>query len=158
PVSDHAKPLLGSWQNVDKDQQSMLRFQPGKCLLFEKGRLLVFTAKYEPGKVTLRSLAQKAVWQTELKDGVLTLTLAEGTRKLTLRKLDSVPLELELKALPLGKAEPVPAEKLKAIQEELAKRLVVDQAVRKDPARWKEMPQVDADNTAYLVQLIKDVG
>lgn len=158
PVPEHARPLLGSWQNVDKDQQSTLCFQAAKCVLFEKGRLLVFTAKYEPGKVVLRSLAQKAVWQTDLKDGVLKLTMADGTRKLILRKLDSVPPELEVKALALGKAEPLPAQKLKVIQEELAKRLIVDQAVRKDPARWKEMQQVDADNTAYLVQLVKEVG
>jgi hypothetical protein len=158
PVPEHARPLLGCWRNVNKEQDSTLRFEAGKCILFEKGRLLVFAVKYEPGKVILRSLAQKATWKWELQDGVLTLTMSEGMRKLTLGKLGSVPAELEVKPLELGKSEPVPEPKRKAIQDALAKRFVVDQAVRKDPARWKEMQQVDADNTAYLVKLVKEVG
>jgi hypothetical protein len=157
-VPVHAKPLLGCWRNEDKDQHSLVQLQADKCLLFEKGRLQIFTVKYEPGKLVLRSMGKKAVWQFDVKENVLKLTMADAMHKLTLRKLDAVPPELELKPLKLAKVGEVPKATVQTIQEEMAKRLKVDQAVRLDPSRMKEMPQVDADNTAFLLQLVQELG
>src|SRR5262249_16601741 len=77
---------------------------------------------------------------------------------LTLRPLNNLPPELELRPLELREAAAMQPEKLKEVQRELAKRLVVDQLVRTDPARLSDMPKVDADNTAYLLKLVREVG
>lgn len=45
-----------------------------------------------------------------------------------------------------------------AIREELARRHEQDQTVRKNHLRRREMPSVDADDTAYLRKLVADVG
>jgi len=60
--------------------------------------------------------------------------------------------------LVLGEAKPVPAETLASLKAELAKRVLVDQAVRKDPKRHDEMKQVDADNTAWLRKVAVEHG
>ena len=44
------------------------------------------------------------------------------------------------------------------IQEELARRRTLDQAVRRDRSRRPEMATVDADNTAYVRGVVTDVG
>src|SRR6516164_2509352 len=89
-TAEPAVQLQGAWRNDDKEP-SLIHFQPGKCLLYEKGRLQVFTAKYEPDKLTLGSMGQKAVWKVEAKANQVVLTMADGHRKLALKKLDSVP-------------------------------------------------------------------
>jgi YVTN family beta-propeller protein len=60
-----------------------------------------------------------------------------------LKKTDPPPLKL-------GEWKELPEETVAAIGAELAKRVAVDQAVRKDPSRHGEMGKVDADNTAWL--------
>jgi hypothetical protein len=60
--------------------------------------------------------------------------------------------------LVLGTRRSVVAEEVAEIQGELARRRVIDQAVRKNPRRRGEMSGVDADNTAYLRRIVADVG
>jgi hypothetical protein len=81
-----------------------------------------------------------------------------GGKEKTFRKLDALPPELELKPLKLGEAKELDADKVKEIKDELIRRRDTDQQVRKDPAKRKDMAKVDADNTAYLVKLVKDLG
>jgi tetratricopeptide (TPR) repeat protein len=64
----------------------------------------------------------------------------------------------KLKAMKLGESKVLEAEKIKAIQSELAKRIQVDQEVRKNPAKRNEMRQVDRANTAWLKKTIKEIG
>jgi len=60
--------------------------------------------------------------------------------------------------LTLGTRRDVAPEEREAICADLAQRVKVDQAVRKDPARYGEMPRVDAENTAYVRGIVTDVG
>jgi len=64
----------------------------------------------------------------------------------------------KVQAMKLGDFKVLPAEKIKAIEGELAKRLQRDQEVRTDLAKRGEMKQVDRDNTAWLKKTIKDIG
>jgi hypothetical protein len=74
-----------------------------------------------------------------------------------LRKNAPPPLP-EAKPLAFGARRDVDESQVAEIQGELARRRTVDQAVRKDPLRRKEMAGVDADNTAYLKGVVTDVG
>jgi len=60
--------------------------------------------------------------------------------------------------LAFGSRREVGAEERSTIRSELARRREIDQAVRKDARRRAEMGEVDADNTAYLKNVVTDVG
>lgn len=60
--------------------------------------------------------------------------------------------------LTLGSRREVTSDEVGKIRDELARRREVDQAVRRDRSRRGEMAKVDADNTAYIKELVKDVG
>lgn len=70
----------------------------------------------------------------------------------------SSPPDPEPEPLVPGTRRDLDAEELEAVRRELARRHEEDQAVRKNPVRREEMPEVDADNTAYLRGLVQDVG
>jgi hypothetical protein len=158
PASEQAQALQGCWRGVGKDEASLVRFNLKTCLLFDMGKLQVFQARYEPGRLILRSLGYQVIWQITQKDGALALALPDGSKQVSFRKIEGVPPELELKALDFGQMKDVPAERLKEIQQDLAKRLKIDQEVRLDKTKADMMPQVDADNTAYLIGLVRQVG
>jgi hypothetical protein len=100
---------------------------------------------------------EKRPIEVKVADSMLTLTLADGKQK-TYRKLDAVPPELVLQPLKLGQPTELDATRIKEIADELLRRRETDQQVRKDPAKRKDMAKVDADNTAYLIKLVKEVG
>lgn len=73
-------------------------------------------------------------------------------------KLDAVPEEMQTKPLAFGAQSSVGPDKLKEIQNEMAKRFKTDQAVRTDLRRQTEMQSVDVDNAAYITKLVKEFG
>lgn len=64
----------------------------------------------------------------------------------------------ESPAVVLGEAGPLPAGRVDAIAAELARRVRLDQAVRRDPGRRGEMARVDAENRSWLTGLVREVG
>jgi hypothetical protein len=64
----------------------------------------------------------------------------------------------EKPAVVLGEVGPLPSERVDAISAELARRAAIDQAVRRDPDRRGEMSNVDAENTAWLTGLVREIG
>ena len=154
PVPDAAKPLIGCWKGDVGN--SFMKFEPARVIAYDAGQLYVFAAVYDTGKVTLSHMGSKFTANADIAGDKLTWTTSEGHGQI-MSRLGTVPEELELKALALG-AKAVPADKLKDIQQELAKREVEDQAVRKDKTREKDMGNVDRDNTAYLTKLVKEYG
>jgi hypothetical protein len=157
-VPQEVKPLLGSWV-AQEDNQSVLRFEPTKCTFASVGRpgLQIVRAAYQPGKVVTYSWARKAEYRFAVKDQILTLTYPDGTTK-TYRKLDRTPAEAEVKPVTLGAAKELPKERIQTIKEELAQRTKLDQKVRSDRSKPGEMAKVDADNTAYLIKLVEEIG
>ncbi|MCE9583905.1 MAG: hypothetical protein K8T20_15590 [Planctomycetes bacterium] len=151
----HSKDLMGAWKNTAKDEE--IRFEPRRLTVHGEGLLNIFRARYEEaGKF---SYCVEATWYAatwSIKDK--TLTMVNGKETSTYTRLDSVPPGLELKPLAFGKSAPVPADKLKEIQKELAERVVKDQAVRTDPDKAGDMESVDRDNTVWLKKLVLDSG
>ncbi len=81
-----------------------------------------------------------------------------GLKRLTGKRLETPFEPTPPRAAPLGSPTSLPPERVELIQAELHRRAELDQAVRKDPKRAAEMPSIDEDNTAYLAQLIAEVG
>jgi hypothetical protein len=73
-------------------------------------------------------------------------------------RLDEVPEAFDPRPLEVPKPEPLPPERVAAVRNELGPRLDRDQAVRQEPIDAQEMMRVDADNTAYLKELVREVG
>jgi hypothetical protein len=105
-------------------------------------------------------------WMGDVEDGWLMFGKAED-RERAEKALAAWWDELEKNAPPpppevvplaLGTRREVAAEEVEKIRNELARRRTVDQAVRRDRSRQPEMAKVDADNTAYIKELVKDVG
>ncbi len=92
-------------------------------------------------------------------DGEL-LVVTTGPREERYRRVDAAaqPAALDVVPLAIGAAAPLPAERIAALQAELAKRREIDQAVRTDAARHAEMEGVDRDNTAWLAALVQEIG
>ena len=160
PESSAPRELLGCWR---AEEDRLLRFLPEKCHARTRGRLLVYRARYEPGVVVLQALRGKNRLRYTLEGDSLTILPAEDrggadAKPVVYRRLAEVPAALELRPLPLGKPGTVPPDVLNEIQDELARRVREDQAVRKDPARRSDMRKVDTDNTAWLVQLVGEHG
>jgi hypothetical protein len=162
---DPPKELLGSWR-CETGPIQFLQFQEKKLAFYAEAngqkQLAFFPVVYEPGKIRANMMGKKTVWTFDVKGDELKLTIqavpnpAEGT--MSCRRLGQTPEELQVKTLEMGKPDKLSGEAIDKIRKELADRIKTDQAVRTDPKRHGEMGKVDAENTAYLIQLIKVVG
>jgi hypothetical protein len=147
--------LTGAWQ--EESDGELLQFEPDRALVYQQGRLAVRGVEvYEGSTARVRVSGLLQTWCFSLEHDRLRLEVAGKAR--SYRHLKSPPPELALKPLPLGKQVEISGDRVKQIQEELAQRIKTDQAVRKDPARRKEMPSVGADNTNYVRALVQELG
>ncbi len=164
-VQDPPKELLGSWR-CDNGPIKFLEVQPKKLGMFVEAQgqkqLMFFPADYPAGKIEARMMGRKQTWTIELTGDELKLSIpAAGTPGLgamLFRRLEKTPEELRIKPLELGKPDKLSEEAIDKIRKELTERVKTDQAVRTDPKRQSEMGKVDGENTAYLIQVIKEVG
>lgn len=157
-IGEPPSALLGAWKSDGADKATLARFDAKKVILFENGKLDIFAADYQPGRLVLSAWGQTMTWNLELKGDLLSLQSTDGKLQLRYRRLKETPPELEIRPMKLVPSKPVPADKLQEIAKELARRKEIDQAVRTDPAMAKKQPQVDADNYAYLMGLVKEHG
>jgi len=178
---DSAKQLLGAWEGIaapgDKPSIKFIELQAAKMAMYAvhqgQGQLAFASVTYQPGKVLAKMMGTKLPFAVEVHGQELTLRALSGPfaqampGPMVFRKLPKTPPELEVKPLELGKPEnlmkahPEKNDLEKAILDigkELDRRLQIDQAVRTDPQRQAEMPKVDAENTTYLLGLVKDYG
>ena len=157
-VAPAVKAYLGCWTSDDPNTKVLIRIEPQRFSTAENGQLGFFAAKLAPGKLVISSQGRTVAITLELKSDKLVYTPDGGGPVLTFSKLPTTPDELELKPLKLGTKKEVPADALKDIQAEFAKRLVTDQEVRKDPTKQNQMHSVDTNNTAYITKLIQEYG
>lgn len=158
-----AKPLptcpadvRGCWA-TDTEPRHYARFEDGTCMFAAAGSgAQVLRAAYAPGMVYLRMQGQEQTVAVVVKDGLLTLSGGGGSQ--AYRRLNALPSELNVDPLALGEPKPIPAERVKTIQTDLAQRLLKDQTVRVGRMDSEKMRAVDADNTAYLKTLVTELG
>jgi len=153
-AGDIEKELLGCWQRVEKPDE-MMRFEKTRFINVGKTYQQIMPVIYEGRRVFTNINGQKEEFELTLQDGMLTVK-NEVVEKY--KRLNHIPPELDFSPLPLGQPKPVSAAKVKAIQDELARRAAEDQAVRTDPAKQENMAAVDAENTKYLRELAQELG
>jgi hypothetical protein len=148
--------LQGAWEQVDGP--GLVRIHDDQLLRIEQGMLLIRgIVHYRPGSLVLRTSGELETWQATLGEnghlrlGHGKLNLSGGEESHDYRKLPSVPASLELQPLTLGPMQPLPPERVQAIQQELASHNEQEQKERRDKA-------IVTDNTDYLVKLVQEVG
>lgn len=153
PAAD--PPWLGLWQE-DKAPDDVMLLEHGRCVLKNPGQDPVYAcAAYGPGELWARSVAGRFHTKFTFVGGRLTI-VSGGSG--TYHCLDAPPPGFLVAPLPIPAAKKTDADRIAAISAEAAKRLEEDQAVRKDPARGKDMAAVDAANTAWVKTVVAETG
>ena len=149
--------LRGCWATTEPPTAYVL-FEDGKCTLTDDGGTArELQATYAPRQVMLAMMGQSHAFAAAVEGEVLTFGSDVKTR--SYRRIDAVPAALRPAPLVVAPAQPVPADRVQAIQDDLTSRLQKDQQFRQ-PGRMdaEKMRAVDADNTAHLKQLVAEVG
>src|SRR5271165_3381304 len=137
--------ILGSWLDQD-DKKQVAHFEPAKCAfarLGESDSARFTRAVFEAGKIRTYAWAIKKEFSFELKDGVLSLTELPGGKTKKYRRLEHVPAEVRVVPLQFGEPKALPQQRVSAIQAQLKQRGRLDQEVRTDPSKLKDMARVD---------------
>jgi hypothetical protein len=153
--------VLGAWQSTE-GKDVLIRFEAGRLTLRHGKQLLIARIlRWKKDGGVARVYGRSTPFLCEVAGDALTYAAALGGKRgkdHKFTRLKEVPEKLLLKPLAFGKPGEVPAERVKAIQDELQKRMAEDQAVRKDSSRHREMGKVDAGNTAWLRKVVGELG
>jgi hypothetical protein len=161
-------PWLGAWKQ-DAKQLNLIRLESGRLSQFKDGKLRFQRIAVVKGEIWSIDFAgdKKAPQKLEVKDGRLILTTDAG-KGVAFLKLKEVPKELTIPSLEIGKGGDVPAKRVREIQAELARREECNIKIRTEwralkdakakAAKLQEMWKIDADDSRFLTQLIKDLG
>lgn len=148
--------LQGAWKELG--QEHLIKIQDQEFLTIEKGKLHIRgIVHYRAGSLVLRNWGVLETWQVELNDGGR-LRLSHGNETHDYGRLLGVAPSLEFHPVALGAERPLPSERVKVIQKEIADRFAHDQAVRKKPGGAPATPAPAPDNHSYLLQLLREVG
>ena len=153
-------PLGGAWREIDGG--STVRFFDRRYAVALDDRLdtVAPVVLCRPDRVETCSYGRRQTMEVAVSGNRLEIhDLSTDTRR-SLRRLDTVPevFDPEPLEIPPAGAEPPPADRLEEIREQLAERLERDQEVREPPLDAEKMNTVDTDNTAYLRELVQQVG
>lgn len=158
PVSKSAPAeLLGRWRS---ESGRCLEFFESRLAQFRDGRLGFHLAHYEDERVDRLTWGHvdSMWWEVSADGSTLHLADAEFGEEEIFTKVEEELAVLRVPRLEFG-SEPADEARVAALQEEIARRLVEDQAVRTggvpDPAR---MLAVDEDNTAWLIEQVEEIG
>jgi hypothetical protein len=162
--------LLGCWEHGEGE--FLIRFQATRVIVNtrdddpDRPNIRVYQARYEPGRVSLRSGFETIEWKVEVLDEGIRIVwpLWEGR----LRRLDRVPDSLTLRPAPIAESPvELTPHRLDSIQRELRARALEDDKVRRKLDQELEMVQRDEyvslirgaqRNGEYLKKLIAEVG
>lgn len=149
--------VLGDWRSTGEPDPLAVRIE-GRRLLFRAGDgpISVFPCRWVGDGFAGQEVSFLC---TTGKNGLsLTRLTTEGRRKIDFRRPPAGSPALELKPFPIPASAEAPAAVIKQVQEELARRVAKDQAVRKGGDAGADMAKVDEDNTAWLKARLGEVG
>lgn len=155
-------PLAGAWEASDGGR--MVRFSGSETerryALVLEGRLdlVAPVVACAPGRVEICSFGQRRAIDVAVEGDRLELHDPFTGEALTYHRVDGVPEVFEPRPLELPAPTDLPPERVAEVVDELARRRELDQEVRKPPPDGARMMEVDADNTAYLEELVREVG
>jgi hypothetical protein len=155
-------PLAGVWASAEGDR--MVRFSGSatdrRYALVLDGRLdlVAPVVACRPGRVETCSFGRRHVLEVAVEGDRLEFQDHSTGEATAYRRVDGVPEVFDPRPLELPDPVPLPVERVAEIQAELARRLELDQEVRVPPYDGPTMMRVDADNTAYLKDLVGQLG
>lgn len=155
-------PLAGAWASADGSR--MVRFSGSaserRYALVLDGRLdlVAPVVACRPGRVETCSFGRRHVLEVVVEGDRLELRDHSTGEARAYRRVDGGPEVFDPRPLELPDPVPLPVERVAEIQAELARRLELDQEVRVPPYDGPTMMRVDADNTAYLKDLVGQLG
>lgn len=165
---DLKEQLKGCWQAETKEDL-MIRFQDKKFFIAQEGRLqkIISIAGYQEGKIVfcmqgvsfslgVINEGQKLKISCEKNSPCSFLKIENNS---TFKRMESAPEVLEPQAMILAESVELSEKRIKEIRAEMIRRGELDQGIRQKPdADDKEMEEIDTNNVAYLIGLIKEVG
>jgi hypothetical protein len=159
PVADSscspASAVEGAWANEPGETQVLFKGQ--EILFRKKGALSVASIlKRDHEELQVRYQGLLATWKlTCSPEGQLSL---QADEPLSLQRLAKAPAELSLDSPPFPEPAPIPVDDAKAVEQELQRRVGLDQQAVKDPALRAKRPEILADNIQYLRELTSRLG
>jgi hypothetical protein len=150
--------FAGVWQEV-ADPTHFVQFETGRLRELRGGELNVVRATYDVDHLFRHDWGRHPRLDLAFDGELLVVTSATpGPAPTRFAKAASRPPALDPQPLVLGARGDLDAARVAALVAEFAKRREVDQAVRTDSKRTKEMGPVDRDNTAWLKQRVQELG
>ncbi len=153
--SEPPEEFAGVWQDV-ASATHFVELESGRMRELHSTDVEFARASYDIDHVTRSVWGRRERWDLSFEDEALVVT-APG-RALRLHKAAARPAALDPAPLVLGAHSELGKERLAALVAEFAKRRDIDQAVRTDATRAHEMEAVDSDNTAWLKELVAEIG
>lgn len=150
-----ASAVEGAWANEPGEIQVLFKGQ--EILFRKKGALSVASIlKRDREELQIRYQGLLATWRLTCNpEGQLSL---QADEPLSLHRLPQTPAELSLDSPPFPEPVPVSVEEAKAVEQELERRVGLDQQAVKDPALRAKRPEILADNIQYLRELTSRLG
>ena len=167
--------LLGIWRQVDVDdaEVEIVELTPGQCAYVTGDQLQrIAPVVGQIGDELVTSFyGRRSRHRVTLEGDTLTTSTTDPRTSQVVekryRRLESRPEAFDLKPFRLGDAgKPVAQERIAEIKTELVKRGELDQEVRMKmhsgqevaPGDIDRMNEIDRDNTAWLIDLVTDIG
>src|SRR5919106_1566686 len=124
PGEQFAQALIGAWKEEGGDR--LLNIEADRIIRSSQGELLVRGLIRQDGeRLTLRRQGVPEAWTATLSSGFLRLASNDKNAPElagTYRRLDQVPEEVRLDPLPVVPSKPLPADQIKDLQDEIARR------------------------------------
>ncbi len=149
---------VGDWEAGEGKKRQVLRLEADRCVWTARGgELRAFLARTQGQGLELNVHGTVLPLQFELVGEELAVTIP-GERKPRRYRRAAEPLpEFEHTPFELG-ADPPDRRDVRRANNELAKRVAKDRAVRTGTVNEKKMQKIDAENTAYLAGLVGRFG
>ena len=150
----------GAWQaRVPPEKAVYLNIEPDRIVEHDGTALIVRGFIRRSGdRLTLRKLGLQEEWTVvKTADAALRVVYADGTVQ-SFRRLSRTPPQVRLEPLRLPSPRPLPPERIRAIQDEIAARTRKEQEILHDPVRRNGFALLQQENLAFLRQLLSEVG
>ncbi|PCJ56395.1 MAG: hypothetical protein COA79_19035 [Planctomycetota bacterium] len=148
------KSLSGYWEV--KGDNMLFHFEKNRMKLFDDSGLKFYRAQYTKNEVWGFTNGGGFPLSIKIIDKN-TFELKNEDKKIVFTRRKTLHPNLFYNKIILGKSKLIKTKK-KEIQNELAKRIIKDQDVRKDSSKHHLMNRVDKENTKYLIKTIKNIG
>jgi len=160
----------GSWKQSDTEKVNLVRFEPSRMIQVRDGELRFVRVVYQDERIFRLGIggSKEPLGKLRVEKDALFFEDSAG-KKHRFERLVKDPPELKLVSVKMAEAKSVDRKKVQDVQRELASREKVGVKLRQEfraaskgnakrAGNIKEMVNADADDTRFLIDLIKEIG